>query len=356
MQDKQYAAFQAKLTQEVPMESFIGIHVPVLRKFAKEFTKEAECKDFLHQLPHEYYDENMLHGLLISEVKDYEECIQQTDSFLPFVDNWAVCDIMSPKVFAKHKKELLAKIKTWSKSSHVYTCRFGIETLMSHYLDKDFKAEYLEIPASVRSADIEDKIIMTQDTTTYYVWIGGSCDYGHKERAGGAAVVIELMEQREQSQTCLNSAESRQKKTKGQHNGKVISRDVISDLHTTEFRMMLTLMVKVMQEIPEGSDILFLTNAAYIQNFDKAPTAKSANRTSSESKDASSLAISAESRGRKARANSDLIIQCIEEKKRHNSVGVKIVQYHKSPLLIETHDRATEAMAKTRKKFHQKNK
>lgn len=89
---------------------------------------------------------------------------------------------------------------------------------------------------------------MIQDTTTYYVWIGGSCDYGHKERAGGAAVVIE-------------------------HNGNIISRDVISDLHTTEFRMMLTLMVKVMQEIPEGSDNLFLTNVAYIQNFDKTPTA-----------------------------------------------------------------------------------
>ncbi|WP_217899079.1 DNA alkylation repair protein [Segatella copri] len=120
MQDKQYAAFQAKLTPGVPVESFIGIRVPVLRKFAKEFTKEAECEDFLHQLPHEYYDENMLHGLLISEVKDYEECIRLTEKFLPFVDNWAVCDIMSPKVFAKHKEELLAKIKTWSKSPHVY--------------------------------------------------------------------------------------------------------------------------------------------------------------------------------------------------------------------------------------------
>ena len=127
---------------------------------------------------------------------------------------------------------------------------------------------------------------MTQDTSTYYVWIGGSCDYGHKERAGGAAVVIE-------------------------HNGNIISRDVISDLHTTEFRMMLTLMVKVMQEIPEGSDILFLTNAAYIQNFDKTPTAKSANRTSSESKDASSLAISAESRGRKARAKMQARLQSL---------------------------------------------
>ena len=143
---------------------------------------------------------------------------------------------------------------------------------------------------------------MKQDTSTYFVWIGGSCDYGHKERAGGAAVVIE-------------------------HNGNIISRDVISDLHTTEFRMMLTLMVKVMQEIPEGSNILFLTNAAYIRNFDKSPTSKS--------------------------ANPDLIVQCIEKKERHNSVEVKIVQYHKSPLLIETHNMATEAMAKTRKEFHQ---
>ena len=134
---------------------------------------------------------------------------------------------------------------------------------------------------------------MTQDTYTYYGWIGG-----------GAAVVIE-------------------------HNGNIISRDVISDLHTTEFRMMLTLMVKVLHELEAGSDILFLTNAAYIQNFDKTPTAKS--------------------------ANPDLILQCIEEKKRHNSVGVKIVQYHKSPLLMETH-MATEAMSKTRKEFHHDSK
>ena len=104
---------------------------------------------------------------------------------------------------------------------------------------------------------------MTQDATTYYVWIGGSCDYGHKERAGGAAVIIE-------------------------QDRKIISKEVIADLHTTEFRMMLTLMVKVMNELPEESAILFLTNAAYIQNFDKAPTPKS--------------------------ANPDLIAQCIESK------------------------------------------
>ena len=132
---------------------------------------------------------------------------------------------------------------------------------------------------------------MVKDSTTYYVWIGGACDYGHKERAGGAAVVIE-------------------------HGGSIISRDVISDLHTTEFRMMLTLMVKVMNAIPNDSDLLFLTNAAYLQNFDKTPTAKS--------------------------ANPDLITQCIKAKMQHNSVSVKIVQYHKSPLLIETHDMAFE--------------
>ncbi len=127
---------------------------------AEIVTDEAEkihglrliCERFLPQHM-DAFDENMLHSLLISEVKDYEECIRLADRFLPFVDNWAVCDIMSPKVFAKHKKELLAKIKTWSKSSHVYTCRFGIEILISHYLDKDFKVEYLEIPASVRSEE-----------------------------------------------------------------------------------------------------------------------------------------------------------------------------------------------------------
>ena len=145
---------------------------------------------------------------------------------------------------------------------------------------------------------------MTKDATTYYVWIGGSCDYGHKERAGGAVVVIE-------------------------HNGKII-KDVITDLHTTEFRMMLTLMVKVMNELPENSDILFLTNAAYIQIFDKEPTQKS--------------------------ANPDLIIKCIESKQRHNSVSVKIVQYHKSPLLIETHDTSTKAMKKLKTEYNKTKK
>lgn len=160
MQDRQYAAFQAKLTPGVPEDSFIGIRVPVLRKFAKEYAKEAESRIFLKQLPHRFYDENMLHCLLISQTKDYEECIRLTEDFLPYIDNWAVCDIMSPKVFTRHKTELMEKVKAWSESSRTYTCRFGLETLMSHYLDKDFKAEYLDIPASAESDEYYVKMMV----------------------------------------------------------------------------------------------------------------------------------------------------------------------------------------------------
>lgn len=151
LQDKEYALFQSKLTPTVPKERFIGVRVPEVRKLAKAYIKDPEHIDFLQSLPHEYYDENMLHGLLISEMKAYEACVNKVDLFLPYVDNWAVCDIMSPKVFKKHKTELMEKIREWSASEQTYTCRFGLEMLMSHYLDDDFKEEYLEIPAAVKS-------------------------------------------------------------------------------------------------------------------------------------------------------------------------------------------------------------
>lgn len=153
MRDEQYAAFQAKLTPGIPTDTFIGIRVPQLRAFAKAYSKEADSQHFLQELPHTYYDENMLHGLLISQIKDYDECIRLTDAFLPYVDNWAVCDIMSPKIFAKHKEALLTKIRIWSASEHTYTCRFGLEMLMSHFLDADFRADLLEIPAAARSEE-----------------------------------------------------------------------------------------------------------------------------------------------------------------------------------------------------------
>lgn len=151
LQDKEYAAFQAKLTPTISPDLFIGVRVPMVRKLAKQLYKEGDYESFLKELPHKYYDENMLHGLLISQAKDYDICINQLEEFLPFVDNWAVCDIMSPKIFKKHKDELISKIKQWSASEHTYTCRFGLEMLMSFYLDEDFKTEYLEIPAAIRS-------------------------------------------------------------------------------------------------------------------------------------------------------------------------------------------------------------
>ena len=151
MQDKAYADFQYKLTPTVPRELFIGVRVPELRKFAKTYSREKEAATFMQTLPHHYYDENMLHGLLISEIKDYGECVAAVDAFLPYVDNWAVCDLMSPKVFKKRKEELIRKIQEWIASDHVYTCRFGMKMLMSHFLDTDFKKEYLELPVSVRS-------------------------------------------------------------------------------------------------------------------------------------------------------------------------------------------------------------
>lgn len=153
LQDIGYAEFQSKLTPTVPRETFIGVRVPEVRKLAKSYSKDPECQEFLKELPHLYYDENMLHGLLLSEMKDYDACISAVDIFLPYVDNWAVCDIMSPKVFKKHKEELLEKIKIWAASDQVYTCRFGLEMLMTHFLDEDYKPEYLEIAAGVHSEE-----------------------------------------------------------------------------------------------------------------------------------------------------------------------------------------------------------
>lgn len=160
LRDEKYAAFQAKLTPGIAQEKFIGVRVPQLRNFAKSFAKDPAHEIFLQTLPHEYYDENMLHALLLSQIKDYDACIEQVERFLPYVDNWAVCDIMSPKVFAKHKSVFLAKIREWSASPETYTCRFGLEMLMSFYLDADFRPEYLDIAAAARSDEYYVKMMV----------------------------------------------------------------------------------------------------------------------------------------------------------------------------------------------------
>ncbi|SDW33968.1 3-methyladenine DNA glycosylase AlkD [Lachnospiraceae bacterium KHCPX20] len=153
LKDTSYAAFQRKLIPTVDEKKVIGVRVPLARKLAKELMKEGGYENFLLSLPHDFYDEDMLHGLLISEQKDYELCIRQLEQFLPYVDNWAVCDIMSPKVFKKHKEELLERVFVWISSDEVYTCRFGIKMLMTYFLDEDFKVEYLDAVVAIRSGE-----------------------------------------------------------------------------------------------------------------------------------------------------------------------------------------------------------
>lgn len=151
MQDVSYADFQAKLTPGVPRECFIGVRVPQLRCLTKQIKNEAQ--PFLNNLPHLYYDENLLHGILISQMQDFDLCMDALENFLPYVDNWAVCDTMSPKVLGKNREVLLEKIRQWCASSHTYTCRFGILCLMRHFLDDDFCPEYLDIPAAISSEE-----------------------------------------------------------------------------------------------------------------------------------------------------------------------------------------------------------
>ena len=160
LQDKEYMKFLSKLTPNVLEDTIIGVRIPEIRKLAKKLVKNNEYEDFLKELPHKYYDENLLHGAIISESKDFEKCIKLLDNFLPFVDNWAVCDTISPKIFKKYKKELIEKIKEWSQSDKTYTCRFGVEMLMTHFLDEDFKKEYLEVVADIHSDEYYVKMVV----------------------------------------------------------------------------------------------------------------------------------------------------------------------------------------------------
>ena len=153
LRDEKYAAFQAGLTPTLAPESFIGVRVPELRRLAGELAKSAECEAFLRDLPHRYYDENLLHSILLERCRDFDETLVRVEEFLPYVDNWAVCDTLRPKVFARHREALLPHVQRWIASAETYTCRFGIDMLMTHYLDEDFREEYLAWPAAVPSEE-----------------------------------------------------------------------------------------------------------------------------------------------------------------------------------------------------------
>ena len=153
MQDTGYRDFQMKLIPTAGPETMIGVRTPALRKYAKALVKAGQADEFLKNLPHTYFDENQLHAFILSELKDYDLCIEETDRFLPYVDNWATCDQLSPWIFKKNHARLSEKIPEWISSQETYTIRFGIGMLMQHFLDEDFDPAYPETVAGIRSGE-----------------------------------------------------------------------------------------------------------------------------------------------------------------------------------------------------------
>lgn len=150
--DPKYRSFQAKLVTTVAERSVLGVRIPDIRRLAKELDR-SERSEFLSELPHRFYDENILHSAILGYIRDFPEALAETERFLPFIDNWAVCDTLSPKCFSKHKAELLPNIRRWMKSGRTYTVRFGTGMLMRHFLDADFKPEYLCWAAEIKSEE-----------------------------------------------------------------------------------------------------------------------------------------------------------------------------------------------------------
>ena len=153
LQDTEYRDFNSSLIPGIDKETVIGIRTPVLRKFAKEYAKSGEIEQFMRELPHEFYEENNLHMMLIGQIKDYDECISELEKFLPYIDNWATCDSPLPKCFDKNKEDVLERAKNWIATDATYVKRFGMGVMMRLFLDEDFKEEYIQFVASVKSEE-----------------------------------------------------------------------------------------------------------------------------------------------------------------------------------------------------------
>lgn len=153
LQDLPYREFNSRLIPNIDKNTMIGIRLPVLRKFAKGFAKTTQAAEFTAELPHTYYEENLLHMLLIAQMKDYDAAFAALEIFLPYVDNWAVCDVPAPKCFAAHRNELLTPIRTWLLSGETYAVRYGIGLLMRFYLNDPADAGLMELVADVKSEE-----------------------------------------------------------------------------------------------------------------------------------------------------------------------------------------------------------
>ncbi len=156
--DSKYKDFNSKLVPNIYKDRIIGVKNPEVKQLVKSAKEDIE--EFLNELPHYYNEENVLHGYLLSNIKDYDEAISKLNRFLPYIDNWSVCDIIKPKSFKKNRDKLINQIKIWIKSDHTYTVRFGLLMLMTHYLDDDFKKEYLQLPLSIKTDEYYIKMMI----------------------------------------------------------------------------------------------------------------------------------------------------------------------------------------------------
>ncbi len=158
--EAEYKDFTAKLTPNIEKESIIGVRVPILRKIASEYKNSEIKEDFINTLPHKYYEENLIHSIFLCGEKDFNKLIKNLTAFLPYVNSWAVCDTLRPKVFSKNKQEALPYILKWVKSDKPYTIRFGVDMLMTYYLEEDFKPEYHTLVAGIKNDDYYVKMMV----------------------------------------------------------------------------------------------------------------------------------------------------------------------------------------------------
>ena len=164
MQDLKYRDFHSKLMPTVDKEKVIGVRIPQLRKYASSFLKlssREEINEFMHTLPHQYYEEDNLHAFIIEKIKDYEECINALNAFLPYIDNWATCDMMNPKVLKKEPERLLEQVKVWMKAKETYVVRFAMGCLMNYYLEENFTTECADLVAEVQSDEYYIQMMQT---------------------------------------------------------------------------------------------------------------------------------------------------------------------------------------------------
>lgn len=159
LKDEKYRNFNSKLIPTVDKDKIIGIRTPALRRFAKDFLRSDKCEQFIKSLPHEYYEENNLHGLYIQKIRNFDECIKALNEYLPFVDNWASCDLLNPPALKKNPEALLCHIRAWLKSEHTYTVRYGVKCLMDNFLEDNFTDEILRLVCETTHGDYYVKMV-----------------------------------------------------------------------------------------------------------------------------------------------------------------------------------------------------